>query len=170
MATHSGILVWKIPWAEEPAGLQSMGLQRVGHDWTCAHTHMNPGPSCQIPFVLLISIFILLPGEWWKANISDKLEGKSTFWAWMWGMGVEVGTKESKGQGDQWAKASPPNSASPPLQTAKPLSFALLIPLECDGLFDPQSLPCPFKLDWLVWSPSSPRDSQEYVQTLKPSK
>ena len=32
MATHSGILAWRIPWAQEPGGLQSMGLQRVGHD------------------------------------------------------------------------------------------------------------------------------------------
>ena len=32
MATHSGILAWRIPWMEEPGGLQSMGLQRVGHD------------------------------------------------------------------------------------------------------------------------------------------
>ena len=32
MATHSGILAWKIPWTEEPGRLQSMGLQRVGHD------------------------------------------------------------------------------------------------------------------------------------------
>ena len=32
MATHSSILVWRIPWAEEPGGLQSKGLQRVGHD------------------------------------------------------------------------------------------------------------------------------------------
>ena len=33
MATHSSILAWKIPWTEEPGRLQSMGLQRVGHDW-----------------------------------------------------------------------------------------------------------------------------------------
>ena len=32
MSTHSSILAWKIPWTEEPGGLQSMGLQRVGHD------------------------------------------------------------------------------------------------------------------------------------------
>ena len=32
MATHSSTLAWKIPWMEEPGGLQSMGLQRVGHD------------------------------------------------------------------------------------------------------------------------------------------
>ena len=31
-ATHSSILDWKIPWMEEPGGLQSMGSQRVGHD------------------------------------------------------------------------------------------------------------------------------------------
>ena len=32
MATHSSILVWKIPWTEEPGGLQSMGSQRVEQD------------------------------------------------------------------------------------------------------------------------------------------
>ena len=32
MATHSSILVWKIPWTEKPGGLQSIGSQRVGHD------------------------------------------------------------------------------------------------------------------------------------------
>ena len=31
-ATHSSILAWKIPWAEEPGGLQSMGSLAVGHD------------------------------------------------------------------------------------------------------------------------------------------
>ena len=33
MATHSSALAWKIPWTEEPGRLQSMGSQRVGHDW-----------------------------------------------------------------------------------------------------------------------------------------
>ena len=32
MATHSGILAWKIPWTVEPCGLQSMGSHRVGHN------------------------------------------------------------------------------------------------------------------------------------------
>ena len=42
MATHSSILAWKIPWAEEPGGLQSMGLQRVGHlDTTEQLSHFN---------------------------------------------------------------------------------------------------------------------------------
>ena len=33
MAAHSSFLPWEIPWTEEPGGLQSMGLQRVGHDF-----------------------------------------------------------------------------------------------------------------------------------------
>ena len=33
MAPHSSTLPWKIPWTEEPCGLQSMGSRRVGHDW-----------------------------------------------------------------------------------------------------------------------------------------
>ena len=38
MATHSSTLAWEIPWTEEPGGLQSMLLQRVGHDWVI-HSH-----------------------------------------------------------------------------------------------------------------------------------
>ena len=34
MAAHSSIHAWKIPWMEEPGGLQSMGSQTVGHDFT----------------------------------------------------------------------------------------------------------------------------------------
>ena len=40
MATHSSILAWRIPWTEEPGGLQSVGSQKVGHNWlTNTHTH-----------------------------------------------------------------------------------------------------------------------------------
>ena len=38
MATHSSILAWEVPWAEEPGGLQSMGSQRVRHDWVYEQT------------------------------------------------------------------------------------------------------------------------------------
>ena len=40
MATHSSILAWRIPWTEDPGGLQAMGSRRVRHDWaqgTCTH-------------------------------------------------------------------------------------------------------------------------------------
>ena len=43
LATHSSIPVWKIPWTEEPGGLQSMGLQRARQgwsDWECTHKHL----------------------------------------------------------------------------------------------------------------------------------
>ena len=51
MAAHSNILAWRIPWTEEPGGLQSIGSQRAGRDWAteraCArvhtHTHTHSG-------------------------------------------------------------------------------------------------------------------------------
>ena len=39
MATHSSILAWRIPWTEEPDGLQSIGWRRVGYDWARMRTH-----------------------------------------------------------------------------------------------------------------------------------
>ena len=41
--TRSSVLAWKIPWTEEPCGLESMGLQRATHDR--AHTHKLGGPQ-----------------------------------------------------------------------------------------------------------------------------
>ena len=46
MATHSSIVAWRIPWTEEPGGLQSKGLQRAGHDWSdwaCTHSSLRVG-------------------------------------------------------------------------------------------------------------------------------
>ena len=37
MATHSSILVWRIPWIAEPGGLQSVGSERVEHEWGTKH-------------------------------------------------------------------------------------------------------------------------------------
>ena len=45
MAIHSSIIAWKIPWTEEPGRLQSMGLQRVGHDWA-ASLPLSPCRLC----------------------------------------------------------------------------------------------------------------------------
>ena len=41
MATHFSILAWRITWTEEPGGLQSMSLQRAGHDLPSEHTHSH---------------------------------------------------------------------------------------------------------------------------------
>ena len=48
MATHSSILARRIPWTEEPEGLQSMGLKRVGHDWATVHS-TRPDPAGRHP-------------------------------------------------------------------------------------------------------------------------
>ena len=39
MAAHSSILAWRVPWTEEPGGLQSVGLHRVGHHRVTEHIH-----------------------------------------------------------------------------------------------------------------------------------
>ena len=48
IATHSSILAWRIPWTEEPGGLQSMGLQRVRHDWV-TNTRTHPSQAESMP-------------------------------------------------------------------------------------------------------------------------
>ena len=42
MATHSTILAWRIPWTENPGGLQSVGLQKVGHDIATEYARTQP--------------------------------------------------------------------------------------------------------------------------------
>ena len=56
MATHSNILAWRIPWTEEPGRLQSMGLQRVGHDWATSLSFFFQsavGPHVTVPSSLV---------------------------------------------------------------------------------------------------------------------
>ena len=56
MATHSIILAWKFPWTEEPGGLQSMELQRVGHNRaTNTLLHFQDLITSQRPYLLLPS-------------------------------------------------------------------------------------------------------------------
>ena len=59
MATHSSIPVWEIPCTKESAGLQSMRLQRVGHDSPHIHTSPNPDSEAQSPFCLLLTLLTL---------------------------------------------------------------------------------------------------------------
>ena len=61
MATHSSILAWRIPWTEEPGGLQSIGLQRVGHDWTTKHQHIQVSiHNSPTQYINVCNIFIIL--------------------------------------------------------------------------------------------------------------
>ena len=75
MAPYSSILAWKIPWMEEPGGLQSMGSRRVGHDWTtslslftCMHWRRKWQPTP-----------VFLPGESqeWGSLVGCRLWGRS---------------------------------------------------------------------------------------------
>ena len=50
MATHSSILAWRVSWTEEPGGLQSMGLQRIRHDWA-TNAYLLPS-SKHVRFIL----------------------------------------------------------------------------------------------------------------------
>ena len=68
MATHSSIHAWRIPWTEEPSGLQSIGSKRVKYNWSdLAHTHMQHWPLASIStvwslWVLIKDIhFLLIP-------------------------------------------------------------------------------------------------------------
>ena len=58
MATHSSIHAWKIPWTKEPGGLQSMGSQRVRHDWATS---------------VRVSMLVYMGLPWW-------LSGKESAW------------------------------------------------------------------------------------------
>ena len=57
MATHSSVLAWIIPWTGEPSGLQSTGLQRVGHDWATS-LHFFKHLSTVISFLLIVKLMI----------------------------------------------------------------------------------------------------------------
>ena len=72
MATHSSILAWKIPWIEESGRLQSMGSQRVGHDWSDL-AYMNAWFKIilySVKYLLRVNKMFLLPKFWkWFSKI-----------------------------------------------------------------------------------------------------
>ena len=65
MATHSSTLDWKIPWTEEPGGLQSMGSLRVGHD--CATSLSRIGEGNGNPLLHSCLENLRDGGVWWAA-------------------------------------------------------------------------------------------------------
>ena len=83
MATHSRILAWKIPWTEEPGGLQSLGGEESDKS-TCTHTSCFRGRSCflwlqvlyslkyfashQFKLLLLQSLLIIIYNKWFFLN------------------------------------------------------------------------------------------------------
>ena len=65
MAPHSSTLAWKIPWTEEPGGLQSMGFQRVGHDWATSLSCIGEGNGNPLQCSCLENP--MDRGAWWAA-------------------------------------------------------------------------------------------------------
>ena len=66
MATHSSILAWRIPRTEEPGGLQSMGPQRVGHDWSnSACTHEDEKRQNSLALLCCMPRYSVHPRWWW---------------------------------------------------------------------------------------------------------
>ena len=108
MAPHSSTLAWKIPWAEEPGRLQSMGSRRVGHDWVTAlslFTFMHWRRKWQ-------PTPVFLPGEsqgrgslvgccLWGCTVEDSLEEEmathSSILAWRISWTEEPGRLQSMG-------------------------------------------------------------------------
>ena len=80
MAPHSSTLAWKIPWMEEPGRLQSMGSQRVGHDWvtslwlfTFMHWRRKWQPTP-----------VFLPGEsQGRGSLVAAVYGVAQSWTWL---------------------------------------------------------------------------------------
>ena len=83
MATRSSILAWRIPWTEEPGGLQSMGSQRVGNDWAI-NTHTHTKKAC------------LFGCEW---------SAEATRWGGVWDKGVTRQWRQGVAQGP-WSSLS----------------------------------------------------------------
>ena len=71
MASHPSILAWRIPWTEEPGGLQSTGSQRVGHDWATEHT------LSQMKLDHMFFFFLVLLQFWYLGSVGIK-KGLST--------------------------------------------------------------------------------------------
>ena len=73
MATHSSIPAWEIPWTEEPGGLQSMGLQRIGHNWVTHTEHWAANPGWSYIEILSLSHLQRPPHCWPRLAASQGL-------------------------------------------------------------------------------------------------
>ena len=84
MAAHSSILAWEIQWLEEPGRLQSMGSQRVGHDWARTHSNLyNISPKRENPkikWATCILIFLIPSLTFFPSSFSSFLLLFQTFY------------------------------------------------------------------------------------------
>ena len=81
MATHSSILAWRIPWTVEPGRLQSIGLQRIRHNWSdLACVHLRGGK-----YIVLLFEFIFL--QLWASLVAKMVKNlPATQKTWIWSL------------------------------------------------------------------------------------
>ena len=68
MAILSSIIAWKIPWTEEPGSLQSMGLQRVGHNWATSLTYLR--------------LYLSILGHTWSFSVMNLWNSQMNQWTY----------------------------------------------------------------------------------------
>ena len=119
VATHSSTLAWRIPWTEEPGWLQSMGSQRVGHDWVTfthsaffmvqlSHPYMTTGKTKALTIRTFVSkVMSLLFNTLSGFLIAFLSRSKSLLVSWLLSnCGAGVDSWESLGlQGDQTSQS-----------------------------------------------------------------
>ena len=122
MATHSSILAWKIPRTEEPGGLQSIGLQRVRHDWAAEHKSVlkELDTTDQLHFVFFLS-FRAKVGLAWISPLSPS-HWRGVCWcpsSWPWPCPHRATPQGSRGESaalrPSWLSPVPPQTCSCPL-------------------------------------------------------
>ena len=80
---HSSILAWRSPWIEEPRGLQSMGFQRVGHDWATKHSTAQHSVRAKKPLGWELRVVWSRVGDGEEGNIL-RCSGKPTYSQHKW--------------------------------------------------------------------------------------
>ena len=109
MATHSSILAWRIPWTEEPGGLQSMGSQRVRHDWTTnthTHTHRHTHRHTHTHPVIQKSYTWVFIQEKWQSKQSEVAQ-KTCIGLPCWLGGEESTCQCRRHRFDSWSRRTP---------------------------------------------------------------
>ena len=129
MTTYSSILAWRIPWTEEPAELQSMGSQRVRHDWaTNTHFFFFQTLGERVMSICAFSVLATLLGSGWAHDLTRLRRRESLDFArmescgcslsfaapcvvmvWGWGQSCHMDPEPGPIQGNQDQGAKPSN-------------------------------------------------------------
>ena len=115
MATHSSILAWRIPWTEQPGGLQSMGLQRVGHDRETTESHGTER------LTLSLSLSIMIICQIYACELSDF----SHVWLFvtLWTMDCQAPPSMGSFRHEYWSGLTHPPPGDLPHPGIEPTSF-----------------------------------------------